>query len=143
MVAFTEKASPNWIFKEALRGTPIESDKGYLLAKLPKEIVGGTLLWRDSGSGGWLPPGSVLALKNCKVYAVVRWKYLGKEQIDEGTFAALSREGWQDAGEVKTTFPEGEDWRWTAIVKDVPEGDVLLQLETVNWGKRAVFFVFK
>jgi hypothetical protein len=143
VVEFTENAPPNWIFKEARVGTPMESDKGYVLSNLPKEIVGGTLIWRDSGSGGWIPTGAVKALKDCQVYAIVRWKYLGKVVIDEGTFARLDREGWKDAGEVKTTFPGGEDWRWKALVHDVSEGDVSLPANSVNWTNRAVFFVFR
>ncbi len=143
VLEFTDKAPANFIFKQAAIGTPIWSDKGYLIAKLPEKIVGGTVVWRDSGSEGWLPSDAVKALKDCKTYAIVRWKYLGKVEIDDVMFAKLEREGWEDAGEVKTTFPGGEDWRWKALAKDVPEGDVILQLDTVNWGKRAVFFVFK
>jgi len=142
VVEFTDKASPNWIFKEARVGTPMESDKEYFLARLPAELVGGTLIWRDSGSGGWLPAGSVKALKDCKVYIIVRWKYLGKVVFDDATFARLDSEGWKDAGEVKSTFPAGEDWRWKALVHEVSAGDVSLPATSVNWSQRAVLFVF-
>lgn len=72
VVELTDKANTNWILKEAKSGTLIESDKTYVLSKLPKEITGGTLVLRDSGTGGWLPDGAVTALKDCKVYAVMR-----------------------------------------------------------------------
>ncbi len=145
VIDLTDKANANWILKEARTGAPIESDKDYVVSKLPREMAGGTLLLRDSGTGGWLPDGAVTALKDCKVYAVIRWKYLGKEDIDEVTFHKLAREGWEEVdGDVKTTFPPGEDWQWKALAKDVTAGDVFLQLETVNWTKkRAVFFVFQ
>lgn len=145
VIELTDKANPNWILKQAKAGTPIESDKNYVFAKLPKQITGGTLVLRDSGTGGWLPDGAVTALKDCKVYAIVRTKYLGKVEIDEVTFTKFAREGWEEVDdEVKTTFPPGEGWQWKALSKEVSAGDVFLPLETINWPKKqAVFFIFQ
>jgi hypothetical protein len=143
VLEFTEKAAPNLTFQAARLGTPVWTDKGYLLAALPPEIVGGTVVWRDSGSEGWFPARCVRATRDCTVYAIVRWKYLDKMEIDEATFTKFAKEGWKEAGEVKTTFPNGEDWRWKALSKKVSAGEVSLPLDSINWGQRAVLFVFK
>jgi hypothetical protein len=99
---------------------------------------------RDSEQAkSWLPEG-LTATGNGSVFAIVRWRYLGKEAVTEVDFAKLEREGWTEVkGPCETTYPAGEDWRWKVLKKDLEEGDVLLQLATLNWGKRVVLFVFK
>lgn len=140
-----EEAKPNWLLKDVEKNAPILSDRGYRFVSLPKEVSGTKYLLRDSGQAEfWLPDGSVNVTKGGTVYAFVRWKYLGKVAVDEGAFAQLERDGWEILkDEVTTSFPAGEDWRWKALKKDLPEGDVVLQLRTLNWGKRMVVFAFK
>ena len=144
VVEFTDKASPNWIFKVAKTSTQIWSDKPYMLTFLPKEVVGGSLLLRDSGQTDWFPGGSVTALKDCHAYVLIRWKYLGKEEVGEVTFTKFEREGWEEVdGKTSVNFPGGEDWQWKVLKKPVSAGDVILPLETINWGKIPAIFVFK
>jgi TolB-like protein len=144
-IELTEKTPATWILKEAKRGLQVWSDKAYVWTALPKEIVGGTVLWRPTGQAGWVQPGAVTALKDCKCYALVQWKYMDRIEIDEITFAQFAKDGWEEVdGDLKMNFPGGEDWRWKALRKEVPEGDVILQLDHVNFGdRRTVIFVFK
>ena len=144
VVEFTEKASPNWIFKEAREGTPFWSDREYAFVEIPKEMVGGSLLWRDTGYVGWLEPAVIRATKDCLVYAVLRWRQHGKVEIDEVTFVKFAREGWEEVdGEVTSSVDGPFDWRFKALRKKVRAGDVILQLNNIDYGRRAVLFVFK
>lgn len=145
VVEFTDNAPAGAIFKLARNGTPIWSDRPYGLLGLPKEVTGGALLWRDSEKTKfWLEPGTITALDDCTAYAMIRWKYLGKVEVDEVTLTKLVQDGWEEVEDnVGTSFPGGEDWRWKLLKKDVAEGDVVLQLNTVNWGRIPVLFIFK
>ena len=145
VVEFTEDSPANWIFKLARVGNPIWSDRSYVFATLPKEVQGGALLWRDSEqTKHWLEPGIVTALKPCTAYAIIRWRYTGKVEVDEVTFSQLLREGWEEIdGNVNTSFPGGEDWRWKIIRKPLETGDVILQLGSVSWNRCPVLFIFK
>jgi hypothetical protein len=144
VIDLTPKASSDWILKRAQRGTAIFSDRDYTFLSVPKEIAGGTVLQRDAeGSKSWLEPQMLTARKDCTVYAIMRWKYLGKEVINEATFTKFAREGWEDQGEIETSFPRGEDWRWRALSKSIKEGAVVLQLRAIKWDGFPVLFVFK
>jgi hypothetical protein len=142
---FTDKASPNWIFREAKVGTDIWSDKPYFLTFLPPEMAGGSLLLRDSGhEHDWLPAGAINALDDCSVYVMVRWKYLGKEHLGEPQFTKLEKEGWQKVdGNMNVNFPNGEDWQWKVYKKPVSKGPIAVPLQTVNLGRNSVLFVIK
>lgn len=145
VLEFTDKASPNWIFKEAKIGSQVWSDAEYLLTALPDEMVGGTLVLRDRGNEkDWLANGSVTALKDCTAYALVRWKYLGKEEVGEGVFANFKRDGWEEVdGTMNVSFPNGEDWKWRVVKRPVSKGDVSLDLKAVKQSPGTVLFVFK
>lgn len=145
VVELTDKASPDWLLKEAKVGAPIISDRDYTLAELPDEANGGTLLLRTSGDyNTWLKAGTLRALKDTKVYVLVRWKYIRREVMDEVALTKLERDGWKEVdGEVGTTFPDGEDWRWKMFKKDLKKGDVILQLKTLRWDNWTVLFIFK
>ena len=146
VVELTDKAPPDWILKEAKVGAPVVSGRDYTISELPDEVKGGTLLLRTNGDEhkSWLKGGTVAALKDGTVYTLVRWRYLGKDVMDEVAFTKLEREGWKEVeGATGTTFPDGEDWRWKAYKKEIKKGDVVLQLKTLTWGSWAVMFVFK
>lgn len=143
MVELTEKASPNWIFKEARVGTPIFQTRPWAFAKLPEEVVGGSLVFRE-GQAGWLEPGTIRAIKDATVYAILRWKQDGKVEIDEVTLVNFAREGWEEVdGEITIDADAGNDTRWMILRKNVPAGDVSLQLDNINYRNRAALFVFK
>jgi TolB-like protein len=144
VIELTDEAPSAWMLKEARVGLRIWPDKEYAWAALPKEIEGGSAVWRDTGYEGWVKTGTVTALNDCTMYALVRWKYLDKVEIDEVTFNQFAKDGWEEVdGNVKCTFPGGEDWRWKALRKDVKRGQVIFQLDHVNFGRRAVQFIFK
>jgi len=145
-IELNDKAPADWILKEAKVGTPIVSDRDYTLTKLPDEVKGGTLLLRTSGEDlkTWLKAGSLRALKDTTVYALVRSKYLGKEVMDEVAIAKFERDGWKEVNsETETTVPDGEDWGWKTFKKEIKKGDVILQLKALKWGDWAVLFVLK
>ena len=144
-VELTDEAPNHWLLKKALVGARMVSDRNYQIISLPREVLGGTLVQRHSGdSDQWLPPGAVKVRQDGTVYALVRWKYLGKAQLNEVAFTNLERDGWTEVdGKVATSFPSGEDWRWKALKKQVIEGDTNLQLKTLSWQKCQVLFVFK
>ncbi len=144
VIELTDEAPSAWILKEARVGLKLSPDRDYVWSALPKEIIGGSAIWRDTGYRGWLNPGVVTALKDCNAYALVRWKSLGKIEIDEIAFNQFAKDGWEEVdGDVKCTFPSGEDWRWKALRKEVKEGDVILQLDHVKFGNWGVQFIFK
>jgi len=124
-------------------GTPAWSDRDYLISQLPEDSIGGTLVWRSSEEKSWLTAGTIKALKDCTVYVFTLKAIYGKETIGEATLTKLEREGWEDAGEVATSFPNGEDWQWISLKKTIKAGDVNLQLSTVSLGKNSVLFIFK
>jgi len=141
-VELTDKAPADFILKEARNGATLYSSRDYCLTGLPDEIAGGTLIWRE-GFGSWLPPGTIRALRDCYCYAIIRYRAHGKTEIDEVAFVNFDREGWEDIGEVETSVSESFDWRFKALRKRVPAGDVFLQLAKINFGNRGVLFVFK
>ncbi|WLD12308.1 FlgO family outer membrane protein [Planctellipticum variicoloris] len=145
VVEFTDNAPAGAIFKLARNGTPIFPDRNYVLSTVPKEISGGALLWRDSEKANtWLEPSIIAAQGDCTAYAMIRWKHLGKVDVDEVTLTKLVGEGWEEVDvRVATSFPNGGDWNWKLLKKELSEGDVILQLQTVNWGKNPVLFIFK
>ncbi|MDZ4688962.1 MAG: FlgO family outer membrane protein [Planctomycetaceae bacterium] len=145
VVEFTDNARPDAVFKLARVGTQIWSDRGYAITALPKEIGGGALVGRDSEQGKeWLDGGTITALKDCTVYAIMRSRHLGGEEIGDVTIAKFLREGWEEVdGNFNVSFPSGENWKWKIVKKSVSEGDVFLQLDTIKWNKIAVLFVFK
>ena len=145
IVELTQKASPNWIFKEAKVGTNVWSDIPYFLTALPAEMIGGSYLLRDSGQQfQWLPADAITALDDCTVYAMIRWKYLGKEEVSDSTFAQLDKEGWAKVeGNANVNFPSGEDWQWTVVKKKVSKGPVVIPLQSVKWGRHSVLFALK
>ena len=139
----TDKASANWLLSEAKAGAKLWSGRDYAVVKLPAEVRGGTLILREIGEDSdWLAPGTIRTLKDSTVYVLVRWKALGKDVLEEVAFAKLEKEGWAEVpGDVETTFPSGEDWRWKAYKKKVEKGEVTLQLKKLNWKCSAVFVV--
>ena len=144
-VELTDKAG-NWLLKEAKTGTKMISDRDYLLSELPKEMVGGTYVMRNSSEyGTWLPDAALKAKKEGTVYAIIRLKYLGKETFDELAQQQLKKDGWTAVeGKVATTFPSGEKWEWKAYKKGIKEGIVILQLDNLSWDKKTgVLFVVK
>jgi cytochrome c len=146
LIKATDKTPGGWLLKVAQVRTNVFSDRqNYVLAQLPKEIQGGTLLLRDSEqSKSWIEPSKLTATREGTVFAIIRWKYLGKEEADEVFLDKFMKEGWEELkGDVKTTFPAGEDWRWKAFSKKLDEGDVILQLQSLNWGRVPVVYVFK
>lgn len=144
VVALGEKAGNDWNLVEAKKGTKILNDRDYKWTELPRPLVGGTLVQRNSEDvKGWLPADGVTATANGTVYAVVRWKYLGKVVLDAPMLGKLADDGWMEVkGTVGTTFPEGEDWRWMVLSRKVTKGDFAFPLTTVPWNRQAVVFVF-
>ncbi len=145
-VELTDKAGKTWLLKEAKVGTKMASDRDYLLATLPKEIEGGTLVLRTSDQlNVWLTDVAVKTKKDGTVYALIQTKYLGKDRFGEVDQSLLKKDGWMEVeGKVATTFPSGEKWEWKAFKKDVKAGEVILQLENLSWNKKApVLFIFK
>lgn len=144
VVNFTDEAPKAWTFLEAKKSGKLWSDRDYRFSKLPAEIAGGTLLYRDTGFiSKWLDAGKLEAKKDGTAYAIIRWRYLGKDVVDEATFARLEKDGWKPVkGEVETTFPAREDWRWRAFRKTFEKGEVILDLKTAEVNS-AVVFVFK
>lgn len=144
VIELTDQAPSAWILKEARVGLKLSPDRDYVWSALPKEIIGGSAIWHDTGYRGWLKPGVVRALKDCNAYALIRWKSLGKTEVDEIAFNQFAKDGWEEIdGDVKCTFPSGEDWGWKALRKEVKEGDVILQLDHVKFGNWGVHFIFK
>lgn len=144
-IVVTPKASGDWIYKEARRGCRLFTDADYVLAELPDEIAGGTLVVRKLAEGGtWLTPHALEAVADESVYVLFRWKRLGKQEVSEVVPAKLEREGWTEVkGTIETTFPDGEDWRWMAMRRNFKKGSVVLQLKTVHWPDAPALFVFK
>lgn len=146
MIEANEKAG-KWGASLAKVGTKIHTDRDYRLAALPKEMVGGTLLTRNSGElRQWLPSGALKAKMDVTAYAIVMVKYLGKDKFDEERQKLLVKEGWEEVErKVQTTFPSGEGWEWKAYKMDVEEGDIVLQLTDLSWEKHGtnVLYLFK
>jgi len=144
VIKLSEDAPTSWLLKDIRKGANIFSDRDYKFKLLPREMSACKYLLRDSEQAkGWLPEG-LTATGYGSVFAVMRWKIQGKEELTEVDFAKLEREGWTEVkGVLETTYPGGEQWKWRVFKKEIDEGEVLLQLETLNWGRRVVVFAFK
>jgi len=146
VIDLTLESSPEWFIKPAIVGQSIQTDRPYALMQIPREVAGGTLIVRPvDDCKDWLDYRSVFMRKRGSVFTCVRWSYLGRVQFDEVAVAKLLQEGWAEVdGELRTTFPSGEDWKWKVFRKEVDEGIVTLQLNTLKWPKdNPVLFVFK
>ncbi|WP_077022462.1 hypothetical protein [Fuerstiella marisgermanici] len=149
LVELTESSPNSWILKKAEIGVPIQSARQYLITALPPEVAGGVLLLRQPGedSASWLGHGQLRLIKPATVYALIRWKYLGKEVLDEVRRTQLVRDGWTEVkGETACSFPNGEDGRWKTYSRRVPAGPLVLQLRTLSWRNNRdsfVAYVFK
>ena len=145
VIEATEKAT-KWGVSDAKVGIKIYTDRDYVLAALPKEMVGGTFVTRGSGElREWLPSGTLKAKMAVTAYAIVLVKYLGKDKFDEEKQKLFVKEGWKEVeGKVRTTFPTGEGWEWKAYKMDVDEGDIFLQLKDLSWDKHGtnVLYLF-
>lgn len=145
VIEVTEKAT-KWDVSDAKVGIKIYTDRDYVLAALPKEMVGGTFVTRGSGElREWLPSGKLKAKMAVTAYAIVLVKYLGKDKFDEARQKLLVKEGWEEVeGKVKTTFPSGEGWEWKAYKMDIDEGDIFLQLKDLSWDQHGtnVLYLF-
>jgi hypothetical protein len=144
-VNFVGKPLAGWSLKEIRTGNYVFPDRGYKIADVPKELAGGTMLIRNSTeSKHWLRPGAVAAGADGDVFVLVRYRWLGNEEIDSESFAKFVAEGWD---EVKctfgTTFPTGEDWQWRVFRKSVKKGDIDLPLETTKLTTAPLIFVFR
>jgi hypothetical protein len=147
-VELTDKAG-KWLLKEAKTGTKMVSDRDYVLSELPEEIAGGTYVMRTIDEHkAWLPVSALTAKTDATVYAIIRVEYLGKETLGEVALADLVKDGWKEVdGKVATTFNSGEKWKWSAYKKAIKKGDVILQLDNLNWDKNkpgiGVLYVIK
>ena len=146
VVEATEKAG-KWGASRVALGIRVYTDRNYLLAAFPKEMLGGTLITRSGDDQRkWLPDAALKANTDVTAYAMVLVKYLGKDKFDETHQKLLVKEGWKEVdGKVGTTFPSGEGWEWKAFKKDVDEGEIILQLKDLSWEKHGtgVLFIFK
>ena len=145
-VKLTENAPRNWLLKKAVRGARIWWDRNYVISTINNEISGGTLIVRSAGDqDNWLPDGAISLERAATMYVVLRTHYLRKPDVNEITISQFERDGWTNMGHaVKSTFPSGEDWRWTVFKKDVPEGLAIVTLESVSLPRKiAMFFIFK
>jgi hypothetical protein len=144
IVTLPTPAPGGWGFRAAKAGVRLWSDRDYALTALPKEVEGGALLQRGVGDGkAWLPSGKLTVTRDGAAYAIVRWKYMGKVQVDEAAFQKLGEEGWSGVkGKAATTFPAGEAWEWRVIKKEIKAGDELGVLKGLTWSQ-PVLFVFK
>ena len=78
-VMLTDKASSEWSIKMLERGAKILSDRDYLFAGFPEELIGGFYILKNADdSKKWLPPLCVRAEKDVVVYVVFRSQYRQK-----------------------------------------------------------------
>ena len=138
-------APRNWRLVPARRGAQIWTDDTYALRLVPRDLNGSNLLVRGKGTAlEWLPPG-LTAVRPVTVFAVVRWKYLGATLVDDLMVEEFEQDGWKKLRfPLQTTTRSGENWGWMVLETEVPEGDILLTLESVQWDERIpVLFFFK
>jgi mono/diheme cytochrome c family protein len=144
VVELTDKAHHHWGLPEVKVGIRVWSDKEYVITKLPAEMAGATFLSRDTGFiKDWLAIGTVKALRDCTVYAIVRAEALNKVDVGDAVFAAFDRDGWTEVVEpFETTFNAGENWVWRTVKRNIKPGDVVLPLRNINF-RSPVLFAFK
>ncbi len=143
LVSMPDGNVEGWTIRPAALQTPILVDRDYMIGKLPKELVGGTLLLRGSlDSRGWLPPRKLTVSQDCTAFAVVMWKYNGEVKVSEAQFEKLAKEGWTAVdGGFETTTPPREVWRWKVLRKPIKKGEVNLAIDVVV--NATVLFIFK
>ena len=120
------------------------SDRDYLMSKLPKEMLNGHLLVRDSGQvNDWLPAAAISVEKPCKAYVAIMVKYLDEQRISANQLDAFVADGWTL---VKEPFAvaTGERWEWRVLSIPIEKGPVALKLPpAIRRFRTQAVFVFK
>jgi hypothetical protein len=144
VIALRDVAPEGWQLKPLKVGSPLWLDREYSASEISKGLEGATMLVRGvADNRKWLEP-AVLAVKgDCCVYVLVRWKFLGKADVDAEIFPILATQGWTTCEEkFESTINEGEEWGWTVLKKELKKGEKVPRLKDLNW-KVPVVFVFK
>jgi hypothetical protein len=146
LVQLLEKAT-DFKLAYAEANAAVFSNRGYFLAKLPKEMAGGVIVQRAAeSSGAWLEAGKVKVLKDCTMYLVIRHSFNKQQTFTKQQFDYLKTIGWTEVeGELDVPGPPGEEWLWKAMKKPVKAGDDAFPLKNMTWPAQRtnVVFVFK
>ncbi len=141
MIELTKQAPSSWVLTEAKVGAGLHTNRGYSFTALPTEVQGGTLVQVPSEERlRRIPPGKLVAVEDGTVFAFVMWRYMGRIDADEATFARLAQEGWTEVKEkVETTTPPDEVWDWKAVKKSIQKGEVVLEMKAIQPNAHVVF----
>lgn len=134
--------SVSWKVVSAAIDTPAFHNRGYNLAKLPKELEGSLMIQRAGGSEGdtGFLNGKVITTKTCTLYVAVMWQYNGERRIQDEQLAAFAKEGWKEvSGDFELTTPPGEVWRWRVYSRSMSAGAVAVESKAVPAG--GIFFL--
>jgi hypothetical protein len=146
LIKVLEKTTP-WNIALSEEKVYAHSDREYFFAKMPKDLIGGAILQRDQGkANSWIEDDSIEVLKDCTMYAAIRYSYNGHTQILTDHFKLMKVDGWKDVdGDIDIPGPGGEKWRWVVMKKPVKAGDTKFSLKGFKWPPTgpAVVYVFK
>jgi uncharacterized protein (TIGR03067 family) len=120
------------------------SDRAYAIDKLPKEMVGGQLVVRNSGTvNEWLPADVIIAEKPCTVYVALMVRFNSEQRISPKGLEAFVADGWKLVKE-PFSIATGERWEWQVLSKTIEKGTIALQWpKDVPAVRTQMIFVFK
>jgi hypothetical protein len=134
----------SWELKPLNKGEKYWTDRGLYFTHVPKELAGAMMLLRPGDdSKSWLAGDRLIVLRDCRVYAVLRARLQGKNYFPPAIQGKLAQDGWSEVeATIATTVPEGEQWGWRIIKRELKKGEEFPALREMTWGL-PVIFVFK
>ena len=122
---------------------PFLSDRDYAIKEMPKEMIGGTLVMRDSGLTAVLPEGKVTVEKDGVLYMGIMVKYNQQTMMPSEHLKWLAQNGWTKVEEpFSTTAPGSEVWEWVLYQRPVKKGPILAPLPDKT-PRASLIFVIK
>lgn len=124
-------------------------DRDYVFQKIPSELLGSSyIVRREDQSKSWLKKSGGSAWITLEfdaiVYAIFRWKYLGKTEVDSSACSLFIKDGWELVSDtLETTYSMGEQWDWKIFRKKYQKGYCLTSPPIIEWKDVPIIFAFK
>ncbi|MAG92679.1 MAG: hypothetical protein CMJ48_02860 [Planctomycetaceae bacterium] len=137
--------APNWRLAQAGAGIPYLIDRTHVLARVPKDIAGGSLLVRPARDArAWLAPDRLKALRDGKVFVALLVRFNGQIAVPRQTLRKLKSAGWKAEAkgfQAQKRLLDAEVWEWQLFSHKVSKGPLDLSMEVrLAPPTQAVFF---
>jgi hypothetical protein len=111
---------------------------------VPKELVGGHLVVRNSGTvNDWLPADVITAEKSCTAYVALMVRFNNEQRLSPKDIQAFVADGWKLVNE-PFSIATPERWEWQVLSKTFEKGTIAMKWpKDVRPVRTQMIFVFK